>query len=124
MKRITTLNEDKGKALSDLEALIIVMNKLLEDKIEEKPKAGITLAKGQPNERKIRYTEARKILRRLEFYFGSKGCFSLGVCQTCSSLDQSAHGNKAFGTCKKKDKHCHIWDSCPEHSKQGGGHGC
>lgn len=123
MARITTLNEDKGKQISDLEAILILMDKLLSDKLEQKPKAGITLAKGKPNERRLRYTEAMLILRRLRSYFGIKGCLSLGVCQTCTQLDQRAHANKAFGTCKRNGKHCHIWDSCPDHSTEGGGFG-
>lgn len=123
MERKQTLNESSGKQISDLEALLILMNKLLEDKLEQKPKAGITLAKGQPNERRLRYTEARSILRQLEAYFGVKGCFSMGVCQTCFSLNSVGHGNPAFGTCQKSGKDCHIWDSCPQHSEKGGGYG-
>lgn len=123
MGRKTTLNEDLGCALSDLEALLIMMGKLLDDKIAEKPKAGITLAKGKKNERRLRYTEARVILRQMQDYFGIKGCMSLGVCDTCTSFDQRGHGNKAFGTCRKNGSLCHRWDSCPNHSKDGGGYG-
>lgn len=123
MPRTTTLNEDKGKQISDLEALLIMMDKLLADKLEQKPKAGITLAKGKPSERRVKYTQARKFLRTLEDYFGSRGCLSMGVCQTCTQLDQRANGNKAFGTCKRTGKPCHVWDTCPEHSKKGGGYG-
>lgn len=123
MKRITTLNEDKGCKISDLEALLIVMGKLMDDKIEEKPNAGITLAKGKPNERKIRYSEARKLLTQLSDYFGAKGCLSLGICDTCTSFNQSANANKAFGICRKTGAHCHRWDSCYNHSKTGGGYG-
>lgn len=123
MERKKTLNEAQGKALSDLEAVLIMMNKLLDDRIEQKPKAGITLAKEQPNERKLRYTEARTILRKLENFFEAKGCLSFGVCETCLRFDQAAHGNKAFGTCKRDGSYRHIWDSCSEHSKKGGGHG-
>lgn len=123
MSRKTTINEESGNQISDLEALLIVMGKLMDDKIEEKPNAGITLAKGKPNERKIRYTEARKLLAQVEDYFGSKGCISLGVCDTCTSFNRSANANKAFGICRRSGAHCHRWDSCPNHSKTGGGYG-
>lgn len=123
MERMTTLNEDKGKQISDLEALLITMNKLLDDKLEHKPKAGITLAKGKRNERKFRYSEAKEVLRQMESYFGIKGCISLGICDTCNQFDQRAHGNKAFGNCKRNGNTCHRWDSCPNHSKNGGGYG-
>lgn len=59
MSRKTTINEESGKQISDLEALFIVMNKLMDDKIEEKPNAGITIAKDRKNERRIRYTKAK-----------------------------------------------------------------
>ena len=123
MERRETLNEDRGTTVSDLEALIIVIGRLLDEKLEQKPKAGITIAKGKNNERRIRYSEAKVLLDRLENYFQSKGCFSIGVCQTCASLNQSAHGNKAFGTCVKTGKSCHVWESCSDHSKSGGGFG-
>ena len=46
MKRQQTLNEEKGKHISDLEAFLSVARKLIIDRIEENPKAGIILAKG------------------------------------------------------------------------------
>lgn len=124
MGRRTTLNEDKGRQISDLEALIITMGKLIEDKLEQKPNAGITIAKGKPNERKYRYSEALRDLRVLEGYFGIRGCMSLGVCQTCSSLNINSSATDAFGVCRKSGgKAVHVWDSCDQHSKKGGGYG-
>jgi hypothetical protein len=123
MPRKETLNEIKGKKISDLEAFLIIAEKLLEDKLQEKPKAGVTLAKGKPNERKVRYTEARETLNELKYFFEMKGCMSFGVCGTCRSLDQRSHGNTAFGTCRKTKSVQHIWDTCAEHSKEGGGYG-
>lgn len=123
MGRITTLNEDKGRAISDLEALMVTMEKLLNDKLEQKPNAGITFAKGQPNEKRFKYTEARVALKCLEEYFDSTGCFSIGVCDTCASFSRAGHGNRNFGTCKKHGMVGHCWNSCSDHSKKGGGYG-
>lgn len=123
MSRKETLNEHKGNQISDLEALFIVMNKLMDDKIEEKPNAGITIAKDRKNERRIRYTKAKRLLLHLEHYLGQKGCFSIGVCETCTSFDCAGHGNRAFGTCHKNGDYKHRWDTCTSHSKDGGGYG-
>lgn len=125
MPREPTLNEQKGKQISDLEALMILMDKLIYDKIEQKPKAGIILAKGKPNERRYRFTEAKKTLQVLRDYFGMKGCFSLGVCDTCKSFSRDSHASLsgAFGTCAKNRCTYHCWDTCSNHSKQGGGYG-
>lgn len=123
MKRIPTLNEDKGKEISDLEALIIVMGKLLSDKIKDKPKAGITLAKGKPNERRFRYIDAKEALRYLEIYLGTKGCFSIGICHTCTKFDTNKPSDEGFGTCSLTGKLCTKWDTCSNHSTRGGGYG-
>lgn len=119
-----TLNEEKGKQISDLEALLILINKLIDDKIYQKPKAGIILAKGKPNERRFRFTEAKKTMSKMEGYFGFKGCISIGVCETCTCFDQGGSSTKVFGVCTKKARETrHCWDTCPEHSKEGGGYG-
>lgn len=123
MARITTLNEDKGNTISDLEALFIVLKKCVNDKVTAGSPSGMVLARGQKNERKIKYTEAQKLLAELESYFGVRGCFSLGICDTCSFFNQAGHGNKAFGTCQRSDRMVHRIDSCVNHSRDGGGFG-
>lgn len=122
MPRQTTINEDKGKTISDLEALMVIMEKLLDEKIAAKPKAGITLAKGLPNERKIRYSEAKSILKYLAVHFGTQGCFSFGICATCTSFDSTSPENEFFGTCGKTGELCTEWHTCYEHSVTGGGY--
>lgn len=122
-KRVKGINEVKGKTISDLEAILVVFHKLLDDKLEEKPTAGITLAKDQKNEKKVRYSDVKVWLNELTDFFVVRGCFSIGVCDTCTNLNKAPHANKAFGTCKLTGKTCHIWDTCPQHSKKGGGYG-
>lgn len=117
------INEDKGLMVSDLEAMLIVMYKLISDKLEEKPKAGITLAKGKKNEKKVRYKGVKEDLLALIDFCSAKGMLSIGVCETCKSYSTSGHASKNFGTCKKTGKQCHRWDTCKEHSKKGGGYG-
>lgn len=119
--RITTLNEDKGKVISDLEALLCVLDKLMAEKIEVKPKAGITLAKGKPNERKIKYSEAMTFLRQLNSFFGLSGAISFGTCQTCTFWNNKGSSTGFYGSCNGKGKH--AFDSCLKHSKEGGGYG-
>lgn len=75
MKRQQTLNEEKGKHISDLEAFLSVARKLIIDRIEENPKAGIILAKGNKNERKVRYSDALRYADSLESFLGTRGMF-------------------------------------------------
>lgn len=121
--RRTSLNEDLGNPISDFEALIIVMQKLLDDKRAEKPNAGITLGKGKQNERRLSYKDAQKALNKLQKFALIKGMISIGVCETCSSFDTSSSTVKSVGVCRKNGKQMHCWETCPVHSKEGGGFG-
>lgn len=123
MKRKPTLNEEKGKQISDLEAFLSVTRKLLIDKLEEKPKAGITLAKGNKNERKVRYSDALRYADSLESFLGTRGMFSMGVCQTCKHFDTKSLPDSFFGKCKIHKMTVHEYESCLEHSREGGGYG-
>ncbi len=118
----THLNIDKGRTISDLEALFIVLEKLFDAKLKEKPNAGITIAKGQENERKIKYKEAQELCNYLYDYFVVKGTFSLGICGTCKYFKSQGHSKPCLGHCYKKAS-CHIWDTCSDHSKEKGGFG-
>lgn len=123
MARKTTLNEDHGKQINDIEAFLILAKKLIDDKLEQKSKSGIILAKGKPNERRFKFSEARKIAETMDTYFGLKGCFSIGICDTCTFFTRDCHSNKDFGTCTKNRCTYHCWDNCSNHSKEGGGYG-
>jgi hypothetical protein len=117
---LKNLNESKGTTINELEAFLIVCEKLLEDKVKAGEK-GIIIAKGKPNQIKISYKRALKILGSLRALFGLRGCFSFGICKTCTQFDSSQSGTKDFGNCQ--GKRVHKYDSCSNHSKQGGGFG-
>lgn len=123
MKRQQILNEEKGKHISDLEAFLSVARKLIIDRIEENPKAGIILAKGNKNERKVRYSDALRYADSLESFLGTRGMFSIGVCQTCKYLDRKPIPDSYYGKCKIHKITVHEYESCLEHSKEGGGYG-
>lgn len=120
-----SLNADKGKTVSDLEAVLIVAQRLIDAKLEKSPNGGIVFAKGKPNERRFKYSEAEFVLARLYDYFGANGMLSIGVCDTCTEFDRACHRNSfnSFGTCKLDHKTHHCYDSCSSHSKEGGGYG-
>jgi len=120
-RKLTSVNYDKGLPLNDLETLLLVCERLVQAKLNNNPKAGIILAKGKPNERRARYSEAYDLLVGLSDYFGIKGAFSLGTCDSCTNFKRS-RSNPVFGKCKAKSgdsASVHKWDSCPGH--KGGG---
>lgn len=120
MKRKSSLNETTGKTISEFEAFLILAEKLINEKIEAGGK-GLILAKGKPNEVKLSYKKALKILKSMDKCFAYKGCKSYGVCMTCNNFDTTKFQDKEFGYCGSDMKH--KYDTCPNHSKLGGGFG-
>lgn len=114
------LNLDKGLTVNDLYMTIYLAERALKKVLEENPKAGVVVAKGKKNERKMRYSEALKNIDIIRDYFGYKGCSSFGVCASCTKWDTRGSSNN-FGKCS--GKMTHAFDSCPKHSKEGGGYG-
>lgn len=119
-----SLNANKGKTVSELEAMFIVLSKLIDKQIESGDGKGIIIAKGKPNEVRAKYADVKCILKKMEDYFGIKGAMSYGICKTCTNFDNSSSSVGFFGYCKKnKGKHVHEYDNCLQHSREGGGFG-
>lgn len=113
---ISSLNIDNNLDVSNLEALFVVTQDLLQDKIDQGRK-GRRLKNGQ----KFRYDELQGVLRLLHSYFALKGCFSFGVCETCEKFGNGISSTGTLGMCKGQEKN---WcDTCNEHSREGGGFG-
>ena len=113
---ISSLNIDNNLDVSNLEALFLVTQDLLQDKIDQ-GKKGRRLRNGQ----KFRYDELQGVLRLLHSYFALKGCFSFGVCETCEKFGNGISSTGTLGMCKGQEKN---WcDTCNEHSREGGGFG-
>lgn len=113
---ISSLNINNNLDVSNLEALFLVTQDLLQDKIDQ-GKKGRRLRNGQ----KFRYDELQGVLRLLHSYFALKGCFSFGVCETCEKFGNGISSTGTLGMCKGQEKN---WcDTCNEHSREGGGFG-
>jgi hypothetical protein len=118
---------------NELEMLLLCCEKAINRILDENPKAGIIVDKGEPTEVKMRYKDALVALQKLDVYFGLKGSTSFGLCMTCTKWDRTAHhsvadccGDCRGGLTRKKDFHpnvFHAYDSCDYHSKEGGGYG-
>lgn len=115
------LNGIKGATISELEALLIVSRKLLKEKLKENPKAGIIIAKGEPGEARFRYRDLLFTVDSVQAKFGLEGCFSLGVCKTCSKFTPSENPSY-MGDCPIKGR-VHEFSSCDKRSKSGCGYG-
>ena len=113
---ISSLNIDNNLDVSNLEALFLVTQDFLQDKIDQ-GKKGKRLRNGQ----KFRYDELQGVLRLLHSYFDLKGCFSFGICETCKKFGNGISSTGAIGVCRGQEKN---WcDTCSEHLREGGGFG-
>lgn len=118
---MSSLNEDRGTTISELEVTLIAMRKLIKQKLEANPKAGMLIAKGKPNEARLRYRDMLRVLDSIEAKFGISGGLSLGICKTCGRFNPNVSGRGCFGACGNKI--VHEYDSCEKHTREGGCYG-
>lgn len=123
--KYSSLNARQGKHVNEIESTLLIAEKFIQERLDE-GKKGMVLNKGTNEQIRVNYARAVKTCRRLRLYFGRKGCFSFGICKTCGHYDTRGHftsPKRSFGKCAKdgKDKHC--YDTCSEHTKEGGGFG-
>lgn len=118
---INSLNQTQGTTINALELALYMAEKSMNKVVQENPKAGLIVAKGQENEARLRYTEAIQVMKMVKDYFASKGCFSFGICLNCAKFKNTGTTPKYFGHCGEKS--VHAFDTCPQHSKRTGGFG-
>ena len=118
-----SLNLKFGKHINELEALYIALDKLVDEKLKDNPKAGLIIAKGQPSETRVRYAEIKTQLRALMNSYALKGCFSFGICKDCEKFNNRASSIGENGRCIISNKPVHQYDTCEHHSKETGGFG-
>lgn len=118
---MTSLNEDKGNTISELELTLRAIKHLLRQKAKEKPDGGLVMAKGKNNEIRLSWSDMVNVVDSLESKLGMEGCFSQGICKTCRSFNIRVTTGKTWGQCGTVMHH--EYDSCPRHSKKGGGFG-
>lgn len=111
---------------NELEMALRIAKKAIDQLLEQKPKGGLVVNKGQDIEAKMSYQEAKLCIDRIQRRFGSLGAFSFGICGCCTKWSTAEHCTGIwgdFGTCRVTNKHTHRYDSCQHHSKENGGWG-
>ena len=63
---MTSLNEDKGKTISELELTLRAIKHLLRQKAKEKPDGGLVMAKGKKNEIRLSWSDMVNSVRLVE----------------------------------------------------------
>lgn len=117
-----SLNMDfESSTISDLESCLIILDRVIDSRIEDNPKSGMVLNKGCENEVKMKYQKVKKLLNEIHNQYALSGTFSIGCCQTCSRFNTKGHSSEFYGTCGGNT--VHAFNTCQNHSKSGGGFG-
>lgn len=107
--QIQSINMSNKDKICDLEGFFLVIQELLQEQIKNCRKGKIL-----SSEYRLSYKKAQGILFDLHSYFGLKGCFSFGTCETCKKFDNGSSSTGIIGDCKNQKR---MWcDSCDQHS--------
>ena len=103
--------------IDDLDVLFVSVYNLLYEKIQQEPKKGIVVSKGNPNQRRATWKEIMEIAHEAEDYFMFRklrtGC---DVCENCKNFQSVSEVSPHRGHCKARDLTLvHGWGSCQRH---------
>jgi len=103
--------------IDDLDVLFVAVYNLLYEKIQEEPKKGIVVSKGNPNQRKAKWKEIMEIAHEAEDYFMFRklrtGC---DICEKCKHFESVSDVSPYRGRCKARGLSLvHAWGSCQRH---------
>lgn len=97
--------------MSDLEAALLIVGKLLSKRIKENPKSGYILNKGEENETRLRYSKVKSCIDSLCTKLSMDGCFSIGICKNCRRFNPKASTTGFLGSCNNT-KIVHEYSTC------------
>lgn len=116
-----SMNLEKGCKVSELEGTFLILDALLDKQLALNPKSGMILNKGTPEEYRLKYSTAKKVLNELHKQASLAGKFSIGVCLTCKKFNGAYSQSGMYGKCPSKSDYVHAFDTCEKHT--GGGFG-
>ncbi len=102
---------------TDLDVVFVAIYNLIYEKIEQEPKRGIVVSKGNPNQRKVTWDEVMRYAHMLEDFFQLRemrtGCKTCGECVYWKSVSKaSPHLGKCL---KHKEDLIHQLNSCKKY---------
>lgn len=117
MKQLIGTMKDPSEPVDDLDVLFVAVYNLLYEKIQQEPKKGIVVSKGNPNQRKATWKEIMKIAHEMEDYFMFRklrtGC---DICGKCKNFQSTSDVSPYKGQCKARGLTLvHAWGSCQRH---------
>lgn len=114
MKQLIGTMKDPTESIDDIDVLFVAVYNLLYEKIQQEPKKGIVVSKGNPNQRKVIWKEIMEIAHEMEDYFTFRklrtGC---DICEKCKHFQSMSEVSPHKGQCRARG--CtlvHGWGSC------------
>ena len=117
MKQLIGTMKDPIEPIDDLDVLFVAVYNLLYEKIQQEPKKGIVVSKGNPNQRKVIWKDVMEIAHEMEDYFIFRklrtGC---DTCEKCKNFQSVSDVSPYKGQCKARGLTLvHAWGSCRSH---------
>lgn len=113
---IQKIGTTKGpeEPITDLDVAFIAFYNLLYEKIEKEPNKGIVISKGNPNQRKVHWTDVMLIAHMLEDFFALRKKRTGGdICEQCKHWKTISDASPHIGACKRhRVSYLHKFNSC------------
>lgn len=112
--------------VTDLDVVFVALYNLIHEKLEEEPKKGIIVSKGNPNQRKITWAGVMEMSHMLEDFFILRKQRTGGkTCEICAHWRPGYESASHIGNCVKySKKYVHKFNCCKKGfklKKYGGG---
>ena len=117
MKQHIGTMKSTTEPIDDLDVLFVAIYNLLYEKIQQEPKKGIVVSKGNPNQRKATWKEIMEIAHEMEDYFMFRklrtGC---DICEHCNNFQSVSDISPHRGQCRVREFILvHGWGSCRQY---------
>lgn len=104
--------------MNELEQALLALEKIVQAKIDDNPKAGVIINKGQKDEFRIRYKSLLEHIKSIQYQVIVRTSVArYGICKDCDYFDPKGY-TENHGRCKCPEEHSNrgkcmgIYDTC------------
>ena len=113
--------------MNEAQKIFTAVERVLELRLKENPKAGIIINKGKDDEIRYRYSELLKLVKQMEYHVVERKALDrYGICKDCDYFSPTGYGEN-HGKCICPEEHSNtgrcmgIYDTCWRNTKNSGG---
>lgn len=114
MKQKIGTMKSPNEPITDLDVAFVAFYNLVYEKLETEPKRGLIISKGNPNQRKVYWSEVMEIAHMLEdFFMLRKQRTGRDTCELCKHWEPISEASPHIGKCNNRNiHHIHKFNSC------------